>query len=458
MSKAVVFSGSATKNLKPNFRLKDAARILTGSDDPTVVATEAEKGSIYLRQGATGGQVFYKLDDGTTTNWRLLSDGSGWFKADLYDPVSTTLPVGVSATVDGESVVDGDLVYFTNLGANNDRLYQVSGVGVALVWTALPIFGNSFNPTAGDSIRVIRGDMFAGQTVYFDGSTHKVNDIVRYFDGDNGTDFYEQTSIKTLTLTDNTVDQAIFSVGAVASENMTAQYSILRGTKKETGQLIMTYNGISDVSMTPASAYTDPSLGVTFAFSHNAGNLELKATIDNQGTDATLKYFLTRWSDSAGGPTGAPSYSANVSTVAAAGAINDIQYHGGGGNLAGNSLFQVDVANNALSLNGLKLGVKQGPVTIFDNQVAPTLLALLTPDTFDFLWVKYSILRGGETQTGMLMLSNNGTIVAISDQNAPTAALGIVFSADLSGGYIRLLYTSTSTGNNGTFQYSVDQW
>jgi len=73
---AAIFQGNFIKTLKAALNLRDAAYILTGSDDPTSVAKSAPKGSLYLRQTGSGdGSVFVKLDNGSSTNWQNLASG-----------------------------------------------------------------------------------------------------------------------------------------------------------------------------------------------------------------------------------------------------------------------------------------------------------------------------------------------------------------------------------------------
>lgn len=75
---ASIFQGNFVKTLKAALNLRDAAYILTGSDDPTSVAKSAPKGSLYLRQTGSGdGSVFVKLDNGSSTNWTQLGSGGG---------------------------------------------------------------------------------------------------------------------------------------------------------------------------------------------------------------------------------------------------------------------------------------------------------------------------------------------------------------------------------------------
>ena len=47
----------------------------SGSHDPTVDATEAPQGAIFLRTGPLGGSCYLKQDDGETTNWLLILVG-----------------------------------------------------------------------------------------------------------------------------------------------------------------------------------------------------------------------------------------------------------------------------------------------------------------------------------------------------------------------------------------------
>lgn len=48
-----------------------------GTWDPTVTATLAPQGSMYLRIGVSGGNIYQKLDDGKTTNWVLNNTSGG---------------------------------------------------------------------------------------------------------------------------------------------------------------------------------------------------------------------------------------------------------------------------------------------------------------------------------------------------------------------------------------------
>jgi len=66
--------------------------------------------------------------------------------------------------------------------------------------------------------------------------------------------------------------------------------------------------------------------------------------------------------------------------------------------------------------------------------------------------------RNGFKRTGRLLISNDGTNVTMSDDYVETGLTGTVLSAALSGGNVQIKFTTTATGNNGTFKYSMRKW
>lgn len=99
---AVIFNGNNIKALKNNYDLNHAAQILSGTVDPTSVATTAQKGSIYLN--TSNSFVYKKNDNGSSTNWSALSTTSGGATVKLlvdgyYAPVSGCVLSRSSATL-----------------------------------------------------------------------------------------------------------------------------------------------------------------------------------------------------------------------------------------------------------------------------------------------------------------------------------------------------------------------
>lgn len=69
---AAIFNGDAVKILKEKLRFKTEKDIISGTIDPTAVATPGDTGSMFLRDN---GVAYIKQDDGTTTNWFPLLVG-----------------------------------------------------------------------------------------------------------------------------------------------------------------------------------------------------------------------------------------------------------------------------------------------------------------------------------------------------------------------------------------------
>lgn len=98
---SVIFQGNSVKALKPNLNLFDAISLLTGSADPTSVATSAPIGSLYFR---STGQIYKKLDSGLSTNWTtsLVPAASPGYSVSgtVGSPNVITAAGGISVTTD----------------------------------------------------------------------------------------------------------------------------------------------------------------------------------------------------------------------------------------------------------------------------------------------------------------------------------------------------------------------
>lgn len=104
---AVIFSGNDVKALKSNLDLNGQAKVMSGTVDPTSVATSAPVGSIYLN--TSNGNTYRKLDAGSSTNWSVVgSAGSAGINYVSNTGIEATI-TGISAYADaaGVSPVDG---------------------------------------------------------------------------------------------------------------------------------------------------------------------------------------------------------------------------------------------------------------------------------------------------------------------------------------------------------------
>lgn len=73
MGSPAIWVGNSVKILKSIFDINGNAQILSGTTDPSSVATSAPKGSLYLN--TSSGITYQKQDAGSSTNWTALSAG-----------------------------------------------------------------------------------------------------------------------------------------------------------------------------------------------------------------------------------------------------------------------------------------------------------------------------------------------------------------------------------------------
>lgn len=432
--------------------LGSAADAVQADAPKPVIAGTIKRGAVQVQNN--GGSI--EVVDIVRLGVGSGSGGASGIKAKYLDPISTVLPSGASVTIDGVSGVNGDTVLFTNLSSNNNRIYELNGVGSSITWTPVSAFELGFDPQDGDSVRILAGDSFQEQLAVFDGTNFKVNDIVRYFDGVSA-DFWELSSIKTTTLADATT-ASVFEVNVTGSENWIVSYSIVRGSNKETGNIYITSDG-TDVSVSRSAANIG-DVGVEFIGDVLSGDIRLRYTTTSTGNAATMKYFVKRWSNSSGGPTGVPNYSgATGGSIPAAGATEDVQFKGGSGNLDADTRFKWDVSESSINLDGYYISSLQGPNVLLDNQAAPVTTFSFDASLYKFAIISYSVRRGTQYRTGRLLVSTNGSsTTGFSDDFVETGATGITFSVNISGSTLEVQYTSTSTGVNGELKYSINKW
>jgi hypothetical protein len=381
--------------------------------------------------------------------WKSLG-GSGSVLVDLYDPVATVLPSGPSATVDGIALVDDMEVLFSSLTVGNNRIYKVSGVGVSMVWTPVADFSTGLDPVVNDKVSVISGTGFGLQEGTFDGTTFLFNDVTRFF---SGSDYWELSSLKTLNFPDNATTNA-FSVSITGSENMVIDYSIARGTAKETGTVHVTSDG-SAVSFATSGAYLLTS-GVSFSFNIALGILYFDIISDSSGSAGSIKYFVRRWSNLPGGPGGIPNYSTGPSSPSvAAGTNGDVQFNSS--NLLGaDASFKWDSVNKDLNLNGFKIGALSSPIVLTDNTVNG--IAFTYPKTYRFVVITFGIWRNGAYRVGRMLIVNDDTTANYQDDSIVMTDPGVTLSAAVVGSDIEVRYTTTLTGIAANMRCSVTKF
>lgn len=380
----------------------------------------------------------------------------GITKVTFFDPVSTIMPSGPAATFDDVAAANKDLVVFTNLTnpAENNIVYEINGVGTAITFTAIATFETGTTPTTGDLLIMTKGTAFKNQIAEFDGTSFKVNPYARFF---NGADYWELSSLQTSDILDNTTAE-VFRVAYAGSENMIIDYSIVRGTTKDVGTIHITTDG-TDVSRSVTGTYIGSS-GVEFNAYIDTTDLVLEYTSDNTGVSGTMKYFVRRWSNIAGGPAGLPSYSSGGGGSSAAAGVNgDIQFNSAG-TLGADSQFKWDSTNNIMTKAGLQSSGINGPVILNDNQGVFATAFTYDAALYPFAIIEYSLTRDDIRETGRLLISTNGTDVGFSVDNVATdiGGSGVSFNVTTSAGNVVVEYMTTATGFNASMKYAFRRW
>lgn len=125
MGAPIIFSGNDAKLLKSNLDFFGNSKILSGTTDPTAVATSAPKGSLYLN--TSNAFVYRKLDTGSSTNWKIIDS------ANAGDIVETSFSAannqGAAANVTGllfanASVRSAEILLSVAVDATSDLFEQ----------------------------------------------------------------------------------------------------------------------------------------------------------------------------------------------------------------------------------------------------------------------------------------------------------------------------------------------
>jgi len=103
------------------------------------------------------------------------------------------------------------------------------------------------------------------------------------------------------------------------------------------------------------------------------------------------------------------------------------------------------------------LPILSGPVTLVNNTAVATDLVTFA-NTNSFAIYEYSIVRGVNRKTGRLIVASDGTVASLIEDGVEQGSVGVSFSATISGGLVRIQYTTTNSGSNGSFKYFSKVW
>lgn len=116
--------------------------------------------------------------------------------------------------------------------------------------------------------------------------------------------------------------------------------------------------------------------------------------------------------------------------------------------------IRAEVSNSSIKSAALDL---QGPNTLLDNTTSTALSYAHASNKFTF--IDYSIERNSAIRCGRLIVVNDSSSATIADNGyVEQGSVGVTFGVQISGANVLVRYTTTNTGFNGTFKYSLKQW
>lgn len=128
-----------------------------------------------------------------------------------------------------------------------------------------------------------------------------------------------------------------------------------------------------------------------------------------------------------------------------------------------NTLIELDIQTDGIRAQILNEDIKdaaldlQGPNTLLNNT---TSTAISYPHaTNKFTFIEYSIERGTNLRCGRLLIVNDSSSATIADNGyVEQGTVGVIFGVAILGANVQLQYTTTNSGINATFKYSIKQW
>lgn len=364
----IIWQGIFARTFPANLSLNNTAYLLQGSADPTSSAQNAPQGSIYLRTGASGGNIYTKQDAGSSTNWNAVSTGAAT-SIGSFNGTSTANGLDLTGGAISLHAADG-----TNPGAISTTTQTISG---AKTLTSDLSVGVSGTGTA-RSISIRSGTTGTGQSVTFvnAASSGKYNFLI----GNN----FNNANIFEITPSTAT-DGGTYSTAAM-------KISAVDNSVTIPGQLISTLAD-GTAPFVVASATRVANLNATLAGS--ATNATNVATTSTNSTNATFfPTFVASSSSSNQGIDTASGFNFNPST----GTVTATTFAGA---LSGNASTATTATNQSGGTVSATTGAFSGQLTDSAAGAASTSAVKVTGAPF----------TGGSatTTTPLVLLENAST-------------------------------------------------
>lgn len=358
--------------------------------------------------GGTQGDIYfntsvkrYRKHNGISWGWIDSTDlATSIILIEAKDDIQLTLPPTTATLVDGYTIVNGSIVCFTNLTSGANKLYKATVAGINITWTVV-VFGIDGGGAPQD-----------GEFIYVKLGTNNIDTLFSF---------------------DGTIWKA---VGNQKLANADRNMAIVGGGTKKWIPGTNTLSWSADAFVQVPELLDTRNKIAAGSVALTAGQLAY-VTINRTGaTPATLTVNVATID------TISPSSPANDNLVVIARRIGDEVFWGLNDGIAS-------------TLNG---GIFTR-VLLANNQVSAADIFTVSQTTFDSLIVKYSLTRDTTKEIGHMFITHNGTTASISTIGSEVGTTGVTFTADLSGGNLRLRYTTNnSPAFSAEMRYSVDKW
>lgn len=194
------------------------------------------------------------------------------------------------------------------------------------------------------------------------------------------------------------------------------------------------------------------------------GNLEASSTVSTTELgylDGTTSNVQTQINSKA--PTASPTFTGTITTplTASRAVVTGASSELSASAVTATELGYVSGVTSAIQtqINAILAAASPTTVALADNQAAAANVVTYTVATYDNVQLRYSLKRGSAIiETGTIHLASDGTNASIAVSGTSVGTSGVTFSADVSGGSLRLRYTSTSTGTAPSFKYTETKW
>jgi hypothetical protein len=196
----------------------------------------------------------------------------------LHDAYHTVVPATTATLVDGQTIVTGDFVLFTNLASDNNTVQSAAVAAGVITWTIEAVFtGSLTTPTDLDRVSVTEGDEFQNNFYFWSAEDAVFKNLIN--------------PTSELTVPALTVNAELFEVDTAFYKAVNVTYFMQRGTKVASGTVWFASNGSS--SYTNDDRRLDPSvINVVFNSVMLGAIMKIRVSVTTGGDALSLQQTI----------------------------------------------------------------------------------------------------------------------------------------------------------------------